>query len=472
VVQDAFRQTDTTAYADVLLPATTWGEKEGSVTNSERRITHVQPAIAAPGEALHDWAIAVDFARRLSRHLGRAEEGARLFPYLSPEEIFNEHRESTRGRDLDIAGLSYKTLDDCGPQQWPFPEGAARGAARLYSDGVFPKPDGRAHFANTQYRPPAEKTDARYPLHLNTGRLRDQWHGMSRTGRVPQLFNHEEEPVLYMHGSDMARRDISDGSMVRVSSRRGSLAVRVQTSLEVQPTHVFMPMHWGSQFMAGAGCNALTVADVDPVSKQPELKHAAIRVEKLDLPWRLVIMRRTANALAMQQALQRFLPLFDAASCGLYGREQGMVMLRAFSATAPSQAIIDQLDQALEITDDHPCLSYQDNKRGISKRIVVEAGAVTGVRLIGETLAAHWLREVMEQQDFPDAVRRWALAPVSAPPGGQQQRGRIVCNCLNVSENEIREVIATGAGLNELQAKLKCGTECGSCVPEIKRLLC
>jgi assimilatory nitrate reductase catalytic subunit len=471
VVQEAFHNTDTAAYADVLLPATTWGEKEGTVTNTERRITHVRPAIKSPGEARNDWDIAVDFARRLGTRLDNGRDGVKLFPYMQPEEVFAEHRESTRGRDLDITGLSYAVLDTQGPQQWPFPEGASSGQARLYSDGVFVKPGGKAVFANVQYRPVAEKTDARYPLHLNTGRLRDQWHGMSRTGNVPQLFNHVEEPVLSMHASDMERRDIANGDVVKVTSRRGSLVLRAQVSEEVMPTQTFIPMHWGSQYMNGLGSNSLTIPAVDPVSKQPELKHAAVRVEKLTLPWQMVAMRRCDNLKTLDR-IRELLECFEYASCGLYGRDPGIVVLRAAHKEAPDKAMVHHLDELLDMQDASKTISYNDPKRNISKRILVEGREVIGVRLLGETLAAGWLKEVMVQGKLTDELRRWALAPLVAPPVGGKSRGRIVCNCLDVSELEIQAVITEGgATLESLQGRLKCGTECGSCVPELLRLV-
>jgi assimilatory nitrate reductase catalytic subunit len=471
VVQEAFRNTDTTPYADVLLPATTWSEKEGTVTNSERRITHVRPAVKAPGEARNDWDIAVDFARRLGKQLANGRDAMALFPYSSPEEVFAEHRESTRGRDLDITGLSYAILDTYGPQQWPFPEGATSGRARLYSDGVFVKPGGKALFANVQYRPVAEKTDARYPLHLITGRLRDQWHGMSRTGNVPQLFNHVEEPILSMHPSDMERRDIASGDLVRVTSRRGSLVLRAQASEEVMPTQTFIPMHWGSQYMNGLGSNSLTVPAVDPVSSQPELKHAAIKVEKLALPWQMVAMRRCDDLTTLDR-IRELLECFEYASCGLYGRDPGIVVLRAAHKEAPDKAMVQHLDELLDMTDASKTISYNDPKRNISKRILVEGDDVISVRLLGETLAAGWLKEAMVQGKLTDELRRWALAPLVAPPVGGKSRGRIVCNCLDVSELEIQTVIAEGgATLESLQGRLKCGTQCGSCVPELRRLV-
>ena len=204
VVQEAFSNTDTAKYADLLLPATTWGEKSGTVTNSERRVSAVLSAVSPPGETKHDWRIAADFAQALAVALGKRDVGRRLFSYTDVEQVFDEHRESTRGRDLDITGLSYALLEEQGPQQWPFPEGAAEGKARLYEDGKFPTPSGKARFVDTEYKGLAEDVSAEYPIALNTGRLRDQWHGMSRTGRVAQLFNHVAEAELAMNAGDLA----------------------------------------------------------------------------------------------------------------------------------------------------------------------------------------------------------------------------------------------------------------------------
>lgn len=476
VVQDAFDNTETCQYADVLLPASTWGEKEGSVTNSERRITRVNPAVIPPAEARHDWAIVVDFAQRLEQRLAK---NTKLFPYATTEQIFDEHRETTRGRDLDITGLSYTLLNEQGPQQWPFKTGDLTGKARLYADGVFQKPDGKAQFLNATYKGTADKTDARYPLHLLTGRLRDQWHGMSRTGNVAQLFNHAEEPVIHMSADDMMRRSIKNGDIVRVSNKRGSLVLPAQTSDEVKPSQTFIPMHWGSQYMHGLGVNALMPSAYDKVSKQPELKHTAIKLEKLELPWRMTVMR-TIHNLEVLQKLKGFLSHFEYASCGLFGRETenhcGMLILRAAHTEAPDEQVIQDIDALLGMTGDAPLLNYLDAKRGISKRILVETNLenkaeVTGVRLVGETLAAAWLKDVMGTGEFGPELRRWALAPLSAPPAGQRSRGKIVCNCLDVAENEIIDNIQLGADLLTLQNKLKCGTQCGSCVPELKQLV-
>lgn len=467
VLQDAFNNTDSNQYADVIFPATTWGEKEGTVTNSERRITRLQAAAPKSGEARHDWEIAVEFAQRLEKKLGL---NTALFPYTTTEQIFNEHRETTRGRDLDITGLSYPLLETQGPQQWPFKEGDSEGQARLYADGVFQTDNGKAKFANATYKPTADTTNARQPLHLLTGRLRDQWHGMSRTGTIAQLYNHVDEPLLSMNESDMQRRQLKDGDIVKLSNKRGELNIRIQTSNEVKPAQTFLPIHWGRQFMNGLGANALMPADVDKISKQPELKHTTIKVEKLNLPWQMTVMR-SCHDLTLISQIRQLLSNFDYATCGLHGRENSMVVLRASHHEAPDADIVAQLDSLLGMVEGAPMLQYDDAKRSVSKRILVENNQVTGVRLIGETLAADWLKQVMQQGAFTDELRKWALAPLSAPPTGQKSRGKIICNCYDVSENEIIETCEMGADLQTLQAKLKCGTECGSCVPELKRLV-
>lgn len=475
VVQEAFKNSDTVAYADVLLPASTWGEKDGVVTNSERCITRVRPAVSAPGEARADWKIACDFALRLGSELGN-DDAPRLFPYTAAEDIFNEHRDSTRGRDLDITGLSYAFLDTHGPQQWPFPSGMNKGAARLYRDGQFPTATGRARFVATVYQPSVEKTDSNFPLHLNTGRLRDQWHGMSRTGRVARLYNHTEEPILSMNRDDMQRRRLVDSDIVRAKTRRGEIVLRVTACEEIRPGQTFLPMHWGGQFMNSGGTNVLTLSAFDPVSKQPELKHAALQVEKLDLPWQMVVMRSTQGVdgpgkpLTLMAQARTLLGRFSYATLGLFGRDDPAVILRVAHGQAAPESLIEEIDHLFSF-DENSSLTYLDARRGISKRVMLERGRVTGVRLTGETAARDWLKDVMARGTSAEAVRRWVLAPLSAPPRESNHRGPVICTCVDVARVDILNEIRRGADLYALQAILGCGTECGSCVPELKHLI-
>lgn len=466
IVQEAFADTETAAYADLLLPAASWGEKDGSMTNSERRISRIRAAVPSPGEARADWAIAVDFARRLENKLGR---GKTLFPYETAEQVWNEHRESTRGRDLDITGLSYALLDAQGPQQWPCPEGVAAGRARLYADGVFPTASGRARFHCAGWQPVAEPADAEYPLSLTTGRLRDQWHTMSRTGLVPRLYSHVEAPLLTMHPADLALRGLSDGDLVRVRSRRGQLVLHVTADADQRAGQVFLPMHWGGRFMAGLGTNVLTVDACDAVSGQPELKHAAVEVEATGPMHPLLLMLR-GEAAEWLPRLQPLLGQFDYASLGLAGRERAVVVLRAASTQPLDAARLARIDRLAGL-DDAAAMSYFDAGSGISKRARLDSGRLVAVRLYGETAARDWLKQCMAEETDVSTLRPWLLAPLAAPPQGQVASGRIVCNCKNVSESAIRAAIAEGADLAALQAGLRCGTECGSCLPELKRLL-
>ena len=280
--------------------------------------------------------------------------------------------------------------------------------------------------------------------------------------------------MISMNTDDMQRRSIVAGDIVKVSNKRGSLVLPVQASDDVSTAQTFIPMHWGSQFMQGLGVNALMPNAIDKTSKQPELKHAAVKIEKLELPWRMTIMR-SCHDLNLLEKVRALMPHFQYASCGLFGRKStqgvGMLILRAAHDIAPEAALIAEIDALLGMADDMPLLNYKDAKRGISKRILVENHQVTGVRLMGETLATDWLKAVMTSGQFSEELRRWALAPLPAPPTGQRGRGKIICNCLDVAENDIIETIQQGADLITLQNKFKCGTECGSCLPELKKLV-
>lgn len=485
VVQEAFSTTATCEYADLLLPATTWGEKEGTVTNSERRISRVRPAVPAPGSARHDWEIVVDFARRLERRLGRT---ATLFPYGSAESIWNEHRESTRGRDLDITGMSYAMLEHA-PQQWPLAEGASTGKVRLYEDGVFPTQDGKARFAAVSYKPVAEPRESRYPFSLTTGRLRDQWHGMSRTGTLGRLFGHVPEPVVQMHPQDIARRLLKEGELVHVTSKRGSIVVPLQASTELAPGQAFMAMHWGAEFLSGcsssgeplAGVNALTTSAYCPSSKQPELKHAAVKILKAELPWSLlgVAWLPDDQALQVREELRALMGRFPFTACVPFGRERAGVLFRAAAYEAPPEELVDRIEALLGLSGPQ-ALRYADRKKGQRRAVrLVREGTEARLEaflLAGDTSAEAWIKTLLQEQLPAQEYGRLLLAPGAKPPVAVQARGKQVCTCFNVSETAIQGHLATCSGdelarLGSLQDKLKCGTNCGSCVPELKRLV-
>jgi assimilatory nitrate reductase catalytic subunit len=501
VVQEAYATTATCAYADLLLPATTWGEKDGTVTNSERRISRVCPAVAAPGETRHDWAIGIDFARRLEQrlqatHAPRRADSSSLFAFDDAESVWNEHRESTRGRDLDITGLSYAALDT--PQQWPLPQGATQGRARLYEDGRFATDDGRARFAAPAYRPVAEPRDARFPISLTTGRLRDQWHGMSRTGTLGRLFGHASEPCIEMHPQELTRRKWEAGDLVRVRSRRGELVLPVQPSDRVAPAQAFVAMHWGEEFVSGRsakgelmlGVNGLTTPAFCPQSKQPELKHAAVRMEGAELPWNLLAAAwlPAAEVHAVRDRLRECFGDFDYAACVPFGREpaERVGLLFRAAATAPvNDAVLSSIEQALGLHG-APVLRYTDPQRGQRRAMRLgkgkgkgaggDAAGLQAFMLAGDTRAQAWVLALLQDEQPAAAFGRALLESRSRPPTAAAPRGRQVCNCLDVSEPNILAALGTASGsaearLAQLQAKLKCGTECGSCLPALRTLV-
>lgn len=486
IVQEAYKTTATVDYADVLLPATTWGEKEGTVTNSERRITRFKPVLSKPGQTRHDWEIAIDFAHRLEALMGK---GKTLFPYTNTEEIWNEHRESTRGRDLDITGLSYAILEEQGPQQWPFPEGATEGRKRLYEDGIFPTASGRAKFVDTVYKPVAEPVEARYPFRLTTGRLRDQWHGMSRTGTVAQLFAHSSEPAVMMAKIDMERRLIGNGDLVHVTSKRGSQILPALASDDIRSGQAFIGMHWGEEYVSGRGSdgggthgvNSLTSPVFCPSSKQPELKHAAVKILKAELPWRFLVFGwiDQANALVLQSSLRAYMRRFSYASCTLFGRDKVGVLFRAADDYPAAPELVREIEEQFGIGGPN-VLRYDDVKRGNARHILVQDGKLAVVSLSGDTSAENWLKEYLEGEQPVASLGRLLLTPSAKAPQGFKARGKIVCNCFNVAESEIGAALAqhdwvncgtTDAVLGTLQQGLKCGTNCGSCVPEVKKII-
>ncbi|MDE2080357.1 MAG: molybdopterin-dependent oxidoreductase [Burkholderiales bacterium] len=481
VLQEAFAGTATARHAHLLLPASSWGEKEGTVTNSERRISRVRAAVPAPGQARADWQIACDFARRLEPHLRPGRPS--LFDYEGPEAIWNEHRESTRGRDLDITGLSWHQLD-AGPACWPYPTGAGAGRERLYTDHRYATADGRARFADLPYRPTAEPRDARHPYALNTGRLRDQWHGMSRTGTLGRLFGHAPEPGVDLHPQEMARLRLAEGDLVTLHSRRGTLVLPARGTATVAPAQAFIAMHWGDEFVTG-GVNVLASAALCPLSRQPELKHAAVRIERAELPWRLVALAwcDEARALQLRQALR---PLFDAfpfAACVPFGRERSGVLFRAAAAAPADAARVAQVAALFGLEGSAGAgmqtLHYLDPRRG-QRRSVRLAGTGAEQRLdafllAGDTRAEAWIAPLLQRQAPAQAYGRALLAPGPEAPGPAPTRDAQVCSCFDVGQSRIVQVLAGLPGpaeqrLAAMQAVLHCGTQCGSCLPELQRL--
>ncbi len=471
VLQETFAGTATAEFADWLLPAATWGEKEGTVTNSERRISRVRAAVSPPGQARADWAIVRDVALRLDAALN--PQRTSLFAATdSPEALWLEHRESTAGRDLDIGGLSYELLERAGPQQWPYRE---RGQARLYTDHRFATPSGRARFIATPYRAPAESVSAKFPLQLTTSRLRDQWHAMSRSGTVPGLFAHEGAPALKLHPQDAARRRLAEGELLRLKSARGELLLPLALDARVAPGQADLPMHWGSEFVAGAGINALTSGARCPDSQQPELKFSALAVEAAPLPWRVSACAwvPAAQGAALRAALRARLADFPYAHCLPVPTDEPDLQGWAFEAAcahAPEPATLQALSQALGL-DAPGSHRYADAGRGRLRLLRLEGERLQALLRVGEGDEGAWLQPLWRERRSAVALGRWLLSPGQPPEGLLgAPRSPQVCNCFDVREDQIRTCLAGGAdSLEALQAELKCGTQCGSCLPALRR---
>ncbi len=480
VVQEAFYPTETTAFADLLLPAATFGERSAVVTNSERRLSLMGQALPPAGQSRPDWQIFRDFAWALGvaqdalggprlpgeSHAARAR---RLFAYEAPRAVFEEYRATTKGRDLDITGLSWEHLA-AGGGQWPYPEGAQAGHKRLYCDGIFATPDGRARLAAMPHEPLAEPLSASYPWHLTTGRLRDQWHTMSRTGRVAGLFAHSPEATLSLNPDDAARLGLADGDLVTVTGRRGALTVPAHPDADVPVATVFLPMHFGARFSAHGAPNVLTEAAArDPVSQQPELKHVAVALSKASLPWRGRVVRRLEPGL--WEAAQGLLPELEYGA--LYRQESlfgEALVLRFARATRPPDLWIKRLHEMFAL-DAGEVVGYEDS-RGIVKRILIRDERLWGIAVFGDDATGPWLGDLLVTGTAVGAWRHQLVAPV-VPLTAIPAPGRLICQCRGVSEQTIRDCREAGAKTVAAVGQVcGAGTECGSCRPEIAALLC
>lgn len=452
VVSDILAETDTNALAQVLLPAAAWGEKSGTVTNSERRISRQRAFLPMPGQVRPDWQIIAEVGRRMGWE--------QAFAYDSPAQIFREHAALSGvaaglGRDFDIsalAGLSDVAYDGLAPVVWPLgPDGLSR--PRFFGQGGFYHPDGKARMLPVIAPEPV----ARAPgvLELNTGRVRDQWHTMTRTGRAPRLGTHLAEPYLELHPEDARALGLRPAHLARVEGPTGVALLRVLVSDRARRGAAFAPMHWTDQTARGGRVNAAVPGAVDPVSGQPALKAAQVRVR----PWQPAWYGYAASVTPLR-------PRHDYAALA---RVPGGWQLELASATA----VADWQAEAratLALDPGQGRLSLmQDPARG-----VVRVAVHDGPTLIGLFFAA----------PEPVALSRAAIPPIlgqpvpplaalaGVPGADRPDPGAIVCACLGVGVNQIRQAIAEGArDLGALAECLGAGSNCGSCRPELQALI-
>lgn len=294
VVQDVSNRADTVQFADVVLPASAWLEKEGTMTNAERRITHLPKVVDSPGEALPDAEIIWRFAEKMG--FGSS------FNYANAAEVYDEYVKITAGTHIDVTGVSHDFLQKNRSVQWPFSlqtqeSNITAGQQRLFSDHQFYTPNKRAQIHAVDDENASEPIDADFPLILTTGRIRDQWHTLTKTGKVARLNKHIPQPFLQINPADATLRNIAEGQLVIVKGRRGEVRVKAQLTGDVRPGLCFLPMHWGKILGSNAvRANNLTNALVDPKSKEPDFKFSAVEVSLYQKPVEKIIIIGAGSA--------------------------------------------------------------------------------------------------------------------------------------------------------------------------------
>jgi assimilatory nitrate reductase catalytic subunit len=448
VVSENSARSDTSQFAHVRLPALAWGEKDGTVTNSERVISRQRGFLAWPGEARPDWWAVAQVAQRLG--FGDA------FAWDGPAAIFREHAAVTglarpAARAFDISGLAelsdaaYAAME---PTRWPVPASGPR-TERFFAEGGTLA--GRARLVPTPFRAPAAQPDARFPLRLMTGRLRDQWHMMTRTGGVPRLMAHSPEPVLTLHPDDA--EGLTPGALVRAETPVGAALFRLALDAGQARGTGFAPMHWTAQFAPAARVNSALIAATDPVSGQPELKHTPLRVTPFEAAWH--------GFLLAPQRLEASL----APWCAVVPLDGGIWRHELAGEEAPTEAfarlraLLDARDWAL----------LEDPAAGVFRAASLRGGMLTGMIALAPAPALPprgWLAALMAGGPLAAEDRAALLVGRRAdgPPPSP-----LVCACHGVTVAAIQGCGA--ADVAGVGAATRAGTGCGSCKPEIAALL-
>ncbi|WP_084536505.1 nitrate reductase [Azospirillum halopraeferens] len=459
-VSDGFADTDTARLAHLTLPAALWGEKDGTVTNSDRTIARQRPFLPLPGAARPDWWIV--------SALGRALGWADAFAYDRPATIFREHAalsafENGGSRDFDIgalAGLDDAAYDALTSAPWPMRAGEAP-TRRLFADGGFFTPDRRARLLPVTGRPPARARSADFPLWLNSGRTRDHWHTMTRTGRSPRLSAHTPEPCVDLHPADAARAGVTDGAVVRIVTATGTALARAALKDGQRPGEAFLPMHWTDRFTGACVAGTLIDAVADPVSGQPELKAMPARVEPVTLRW--------AGCLLSREPV-------EPRHAGYWARHAvpgGHVLALAGEDAPPDAGALADLFPGLSPAG-ADTVDYEDRRRGVLRRAWIADDRLAACLFLaadGALPSRDRLLRLLAGEPLDAAARLAVLSGRSSEPAAAE--GRIVCSCFRVGLDRLTAAVRDG-GLTSVEAigrALNAGTNCGSCVPELREIL-
>ena len=467
VVSDCVANADTLDHANVKLPAAGWSEKDGTVTNSERRISRQRALFPAAGEAKPDWWIICEVAKAMGYQ--------DAFDFNSPAEIFREHAAlsgykntpSERLRDFDISALaeiSHEQYENLEPIQWPINKKSPTGQQRLFFDGAFFTLSNKAQFIPVSHRPPVNALSEAWPLALNTGRVRDQWHSMTRTALSARLNQHKPEPYVEITPEDAKKYALRQGDIAEIESLWGEMLVRVELSDRLPQGEIFVPMHWTSQFSSQGRVGTVVNPEVDPISFQPESKHTPVSIKAFKTNWHGFIISR--HPLILDGIDYTVLIKGD----GYFRYElAGKRKIKHWQAHLSNQLKL--------YTGELDWQTYQDEHHDIFRTACFSEGIVQAVLVTGATYQLPdrtWISSLFAQEGKSqalDTASRMALL-TGTPPLGTPDVGRIICACFNVGEKTIQSCIETHQlkNVQELGKICKAGTNCGSCVAEIKEL--
>jgi assimilatory nitrate reductase catalytic subunit len=462
-VSDVMGNTDTAQHAHVRLPALAWGEKDGMVTNSDRTISRQRPFLPAPGEARADWRIVCDVARAM---------GFGGFEFATPHEVFREHarlsahaNEGRRAFDLgawaDITRAEYEAWE---PRAWPMRHSRESARGPMFADGKFLHADGRARFVPLAPRGPGNAPSKAFPLVLNTGRVRDHWHTMTRTGKSARLSSHVAEPYAEINTADALRFAVRHGELATLRSGWGSMVVRVRTGGDVPAGMVFAPIHWNRAFASDARVGALTNPVVDPVSGEPELKHTPVAIEHFAAAWYGVMLTRSVRPPPATQWWtkvqgERFVR-YELA--GNHARDWSKEARRLLGV--PANAPAGEID----------FVQYHEPKRRVYRAAWFVDDRLEACIYFDQRPSLPergWLARLFSGKKL-DAATRAAVLAGRAIEGADH--GPVVCSCFGVGHKTIaacaRELGASATAV-DIGKRIRCGTNCGSCVPEIQAIL-
>ena len=460
VVSDCMDSNDTMMYADVKLPATTWSEKDGTVTNSERRISRQRGVVSPPGETKHDWQIICDVAKKMGFASG--------FDYQHPYQIFKEHaqlsgvKNGVNGypvRDFDISAFSQITkrqYEQFKPIQWPVNDSYPNGCSQIFSDGRFYTKTGNAQFIAVNAAKAKQQPNNEFPFVLNSGRVRDHWHTMTRTGKSPSLGKHVTEPMLSMHPNDAGKLGLQKNHFVQVTSPQGQVTLLVHLDEGCQLGNVFAPIHWSQMTAASANVANCYSSHVDPISGQPESKFAIVNLKQVTFrQYQQIFSRSTLNVQTeywVKNVIQ-------------YGVEY---------RCASDEVISDSVTWGKTLTGIEGNWHYFDDaKTGVKTLVCISNGQLEFVSFLSHQrldINSDWIDSLLSLTELNTAQLSMLLTANVVP---EFANGKLICSCFKVGENQIIQAITeqNDDSVEKLGERLKCGTNCGSCKSELKSLL-